>query len=206
VPSLLTLFKGLPNPGYFPYDDLEAKVALPDRWNPSPNKPVDPSRHTTSPATSGRVIVPAISSDLDPNRKIDLATALQYGTAQGYPALLSWVQEFTLKHLHPNIPYAGGPDIILTVGSTDGFQKALQCLNNEWVQGRDPIERKEGLLVEQYAYMNAVQTAQPRGMNIVPVAIDDEGMLATGKGGLQDVLENWDFNRGQRPHLMYTVT
>lgn len=54
--------------------------------------------------------------------------------------------------------------------------------------------------------MNAIQTATPRGLNIVPIAIDDEGMMAKGKGGLEDVLENWDFSRGRRPHLMYTVT
>jgi DNA-binding transcriptional MocR family regulator len=31
-------------------------------------------------------------------------------------------------------------------------------------------------------------------------------MMAKGKGGLEDVLENWDFTKGRRPHLMYTVT
>ena len=54
--------------------------------------------------------------------------------------------------------------------------------------------------------MNAIQAARPRGLNIVPVAIDDEGMLADGKGGLEDVLENWDMSKGKRPHLIYTVT
>ena len=87
-----------------------------------------------------------------------------------------------------------------------GFQKALQCLNNEWVPGRDPIERKEGLLVEEFAYMNAIQSARPRGMNVCPVRVDDEGMCAEEEGGLEDVLANWDYERGARPHLMYTVT
>ena len=41
---------------------------------------------------------------------------------------------------------------------------------------------------------------------MAPVAIDDEGMLAEGPGGLRDVLENWDTSKGRRPHLMYTVT
>jgi DNA-binding transcriptional MocR family regulator len=54
--------------------------------------------------------------------------------------------------------------------------------------------------------MNAIQAARPRGLNIVPVAVDDEGMTASGKGGLAEVLENWDMNKGKRPHLMYTVT
>ena len=54
--------------------------------------------------------------------------------------------------------------------------------------------------------MNAVQTALPYGLNIVPVALDEHGMVAEGKGGLREVLEGWDFARGKRPHLMYTVT
>lgn len=62
------------------------------------------------------------------------------------------------------------------------------------------------MLVEQFEYMNAVQSASPRGLNIAPVALDDEGMRADGPGGLKDVLENWDFKKGKRPHLMYTVT
>lgn len=108
--------------------------------------------------------------------------------------------------MHVNVPYDGGPEVILTVGSTDGFSKSIQALNNEWTEGRDPVEEREGLLVEEYAYMNAVQTARPRGMNIAPVAIDGQGMLASGEGGLEDVLSNWDSSKGKRPHLMYTVT
>ena len=54
--------------------------------------------------------------------------------------------------------------------------------------------------------MNAIQAARPRGLNVVPVTIDNEGMKADGKGGLEDVLENWDFKKGKRPHLIYTVT
>ena len=54
--------------------------------------------------------------------------------------------------------------------------------------------------------MNAIQAAKPRGLNIVPVAIDDEGMVAQGSGGLSDVLDKWDTSRGKRPHMIYTVT
>lgn len=137
---------------------------------------------------------------------IDLQSALQYGTAQGYPSLYYFIRQFTKNNLHPIVPYKGGPEVILTCGSTDGFNKTIQALSNEWSAEHDPVGERPGLLVEQYAYMNAIQTAKPRGMNIVPVAIDDEGMVVKGPGGLEDVLENWDFTRGRRPHLMYTVT
>ena len=54
--------------------------------------------------------------------------------------------------------------------------------------------------------MNAIQAAKPRGLNIVPVAIDDEGMVVQGPGGLFNVLDKWDTTRGKRPHMIYTVT
>jgi DNA-binding transcriptional MocR family regulator len=94
----------------------------------------------------------------------------------------------------------------LTCGSTDGFSKTVEALSNVWDEERDWIREKEGILCEQFCYMNAIQAVAPRGLNVAPVAIDDEGMCATGKGGLAEVLENWDYNKGKRPHLMYTVT
>jgi hypothetical protein len=213
--------KGLPNANYFPYDTLEAKVALPERWDPSGKFPlgwstinrnktesssffgsrkVEPSRRPES-----HLLVPHTEPAPDPGHKIDLDTALQYGQAQGYPPLQAFMKEFATKHLHPNIPYNGGADVILTCGNTDGFSKILQCFNNEWHVG-EPIEKREGILVEQFAYMGAVGTATPRGLNIVPVAMDDEGMAVDGPGALKDVLENWDTSKGKLPHLMYTVT
>jgi DNA-binding transcriptional MocR family regulator len=202
----------LPNNGYFPYDTLEAKTALPDRWTPSalPSaSAADPSGPKKGPkaAPESRLLVPHSEATVDLNKKIDLDTALQYGTAQGYPPLYGFIKAFVTQHLHPTIPYTGGADVLLTCGSTDGFSKTIECFINPWSAERgDPVELKEGLLVEEFAYMNAVQTAQPRGVNIVPVALDKKGMVAEGPGGLREVLQGWDFARGKRPHLMYTVT
>lgn len=133
-------------------------------------------------------------------------TALQYGTAQGYPPLYTFIRAFTQLHLHPNIPYKGSAEVILTCGSTDGFSKTLEAFTNVWDEDRDWIRDREGVLCEEFAYMNAIQAFRPRGLAVVPVKIDAEGMLAEGKGGLRDVLENWDKFKGKRPHLMYTVT
>lgn len=158
-----------------------------------------------APAAS-RVLVPHDSAEPNLLRKIDLTTALQYGTAQGYPPLYGFLRAFTQTNLHPNVPYKGGPEVILTCGSTDGFSKCIECFSNIWDEERDWIREREGILCEEFAYMNAIQAARPRGLNVAPVAIDDEGMMAYGKGGLEEVLVNWDKNKGKRPHLMYTVT
>lgn len=48
--------------------------------------------------------------------------------------------------------------------------------------------------------------AEPHGVKIAPVEMDEDGMLPYGPGGLEDVLSNWDETKGKRPHLMYTVT
>lgn len=139
-------------------------------------------------------------------RKIDLMSALQYGTAQGYPPLYYFIRQFTRNNLHPFVPYKEGPEIILTCGSTDGFSKTVTALSNEWSAEHDPVSERPAIVCEQYVYMNAIQTVRPRGFNVAPITIDDEGMMAKGPGGLEDVLENWDFSKGRRPHLMYTVT
>lgn len=152
------------------------------------------------------IAVPHTSQQPNPVKRIDLSTALQYGTAQGYPPLYYFVREFTQNNLHPNCPYKGGPEVILTCGNTDGFSKVLMALTNEWSEEKDWTRDRDWLLVERFAYMNAVQAAKPRGLGAVPVEIDDEGMCAHGPGGLQEVLEKWDHKKGRRPRLMYTVT
>lgn len=203
-------YVGLPNPGYFPYDTLEARAALPARFEPTPAVPVDPpsvsSRKSDTASDSSRVIVPHDDTEADIFHKIDISSALQYGQAQGYPALFAFIKDFTVNKLHPSIPYAGGAEIILTCGSTDGFKKVIDMCNNIWDPDRDWIRDRESMLCEEFAYMQPIQEAKPRGLNCVPVAIDGEGMMADGPGGLAEVLSSWDKSKGKIPHLMYTVT
>ena len=147
-----------------------------------------------------------MSDEEDILRKIDLKSALQYGTAEGYPPLYAWIRQFAREHLHPNVPYKDGPEVLLTCGNTDGFSKTIEALTDVWMAGRDPVTKKPGLLVEEHVYMNAVQAAKPRGLSVAPVSMDAEGLKADGPGGLRDVLGNWDLSKGRRPHLIYTVT
>lgn len=157
-------------------------------------------------SNSERVIVPKESTISDPLQKIDLTTGLQYGTAEGYPPLLQFLRQFTRDHLHPNIPYRDGAEVILSCGNTDGFGKTIELFTNYWSPDQNGFEDREGVLCEEFTYMNAVQTARPRGLNVVGVAMDGQGMRASGDGGLGDVLKNWDTGRGRRPHLLYTIT
>jgi len=217
IPGIAQLAGGLPSNDYFLFDTIGAKIAFPNRWQPTPNRPVDPPSlddsslsaarlNGTSSRQSDAVTVPHSSAQTNPLRKVDIATALQYGTAQGYPPLYRFLREFTQTTLHPNCPYKGGPEIILTCGNTDGFSKTLLAFSNEWSVEKDWIRDRESILCEKFAFMTAIQTAKPRGLNVVPVEVDEEGMRHDGPGGLRDILENWDYSRGKLPHLMYTVT
>lgn len=181
---------------FFPFDTLEAQTAKPERWTPSPNEPGSAGaeghadaalaaklaaaslhRHNIpdNQAASHITIPKALSPSTDVTRKIDLATALQYGTAQGYPPLLSFIKQFATQYLHPNVPYKDGADVCLTVGSTDGFSKTLEMFVDPWAPGRDAIEDRPGLLCETFVYGNVLSQSQPRGIQPVSVKAVSHG-------------------------------
>lgn len=208
---------GLPNDSLFPFDTLEAQTANPDRYQCTPNYPTSAQSanerflkqgrtENDVETASWRIKVPKSLPQPDPIKRIDLSTALQYGTAGGYPPLLSLIRQFTTELLHPSVPYRDGPGVILTCGSTDGFSKAVQLISNAWNPGHDPVSSRPGMICERYVYNNAIACVEPRGIQVVPVDIDSDGMLATGPGSLEDVLENWDPRQGKRPHFIYSVT
>jgi DNA-binding transcriptional MocR family regulator len=62
------------------------------------------------------------------------------------------------------------------------------------------------VLCEVFVYPAPLSQTVHKGVLPAPVEIDELGMVADGPGGLRDVLENWDPNRGQRPKFLYTVT
>ncbi|KAI0471073.1 pyridoxal phosphate-dependent transferase [Xylariaceae sp. FL0804] len=208
IPGIGNLAGGLPNARFFPFDTLEAQTARPDRWTPTANRPGgdEPSTSPSGPGVASHLVVPHDAPTTDLAQKIDLTTALQYGQAYGYPPLMSFIRQFAREALHPNVPYRGGPEVVSTVGSTDGMAKTLEVFSNVWIEGVHDVRDRPGMLSEIFMYPNVLNQAQPRGIQVCPVEIDQEGMAPYGPGGLEDVLENWDESKGKRPHLMYTVT
>ncbi|KAK4148910.1 pyridoxal phosphate-dependent transferase [Chaetomidium leptoderma] len=211
VPSKIKeAYKFFQIPGILNIAGGSSQTAKPERWTPSPNHPSESTASSSSsssdPAAASHISVPKTLDESDPLKKIDLATALQYGLAQGYPPLLSWVRQFTRENLHPDTPYRDGPEVVLTCGSTDGFSKTLNLFVDQWTEGINDISERPGMLCEPYVYTNVLSQAQPLGVQVVPVKADPSGMAVGGPGGLEDVLANWDTSKGKRPHLMYTVT
>ncbi|KAL8990882.1 MAG: hypothetical protein Q9177_000559 [Variospora cf. flavescens] len=135
---------GLPNHNNFPFVTLEGAAALQDRYRPTPNKAVDSSTEAFPALETSEVVAPKTSKNAEPFRKIDLKSALQYGTAQGYPLRYSYLRPFARENMHSNVPYAGGPEITSICGSTNGFAKTIEALSNIWVEGQDPVGDQPG--------------------------------------------------------------
>ena len=201
---------------FFPFDTLEAQAAKPERWpvfaSPEDGPGIVAAQLASTSLSSGpqaasHIAVPKISTEADPVKHIDLSSVLQYGQAQGYPPLLSWIRQFAREHLHPYVPYRGGPEVTMTVGSTDGFSKAVELFYDTWFASRgDGVRDRPAILVEEFVYNSALNQATTRGVQAVPVKKDAGGALATGPGSLEDVLANWDYATGRRPNVYYTVT
>ncbi|KAJ0117905.1 Pyridoxal phosphate-dependent transferase major region subdomain 1 [Diaporthe amygdali] len=202
VPGMCNFSGGLPHPDIFPFEALDLSLNQPLR-NPILNhKETD---HPSGNYPDIRVRIPRRVGEDHPGHKVDLSTALQYGSAQGYTPLYTWLRKLVNLTYHPNIPYQGGADVIIDGGSADGLSKVFELLFNPWNQDLDDIQNREGLIVEDFVYGPPLSQIRPKNVNIVPVTMDAEGMLAHGAGSLSDVLQNWDFSKGKRPHVVYTI-
>ncbi|CAM3334510.1 PLP-dependent aminotransferase family protein [Brevibacillus invocatus] len=97
------------------------------------------------------------------NRAFDLgATALQYGLTDGYLPLREWVAE-RMKAKYMNV---GVDNMLLTTGS----QQAVDLLSRVYLDEGDVV------LVENPTYLAAIQLFQFKGIRVIPVDADEEGM------------------------------
>ena len=200
---------GSPYPGYFPFDSLEVSVMAPVSLSFSGQgqlvNAVAPDTAAPTTSTPQKLRIERATNCSHVSQQTDLDTALQYGIASGYPPLYAWLRKLVLTVYHPGVPYPGGPNLIISGGSADGLAKVYDVFFNFWDKDVHRVEDREGLLVEEFVYPPALAQVRSRDPNIVPVKMDTEGALADGPGGLLDVLENWDFTKGKRPHMFYSV-
>ena len=107
---------------------------------------------------------------------VNLAVALQYGTAQGLVQLQKFLKEFVQKAFQP--AYANCTTLVQT-GNTDGWSRAVMTLCNPG----------EMILTEEWTYPSALYASIPFQIKPVAVAMDSEGMRADA---LRKVLSEWD--------------
>ncbi|TFK55669.1 PLP-dependent transferase [Heliocybe sulcata] len=196
-PGVIALAGGMPNPSYFPFSSLSADALVPDSF------PVSTSSSQSSSSSwfwkifgagqpkekTSSVTIPKYAKD--PRNNVNLATALQYGTATGLVPLQKFLQEFTAKVYQP--AYSDFATLVQT-GNTDGWNRAALTLCNPG----------ECFLTEEWTYPSALASVSPLNMTAVPVGMDKEGMSATS---LRKILAEWDesVQGKKRPHVMYTV-
>lgn len=82
----------------------------------------------------------------------------------------------------------------LTAGSTYAWDSALRLFT----------ERGDYIMMEEYTFASAAETAFPLGLKALAVPIDDEGIVPEG---MDELLSNWDAQaRGARkPFVLYTI-
>ncbi|KAK7408322.1 hypothetical protein QQX98_009524 [Neonectria punicea] len=129
VPGMCNFSGGLPHTDLFAFDALGLSLDRPTKQSISNSDQAD------SECIDGSnldIRIPRYSQEGNVAHKIDLGTALQYGSAQGYPPLYAWLRKLVHSTHHPNIPYQGGADVIVDSGSSDGLSKVFELLFNPW--------------------------------------------------------------------------
>ncbi|RAH48562.1 aminotransferase-like domain-containing protein [Aspergillus brunneoviolaceus CBS 621.78] len=178
-PGLISLGGGLPSPEYFPFDELSVKVPTPPGFSPEER------------SKSGAVLTAKKGDTRDGTSLYDLEVALNYGQATGSPQLLRFVTEHT--ELIHNPPYSDW-QCCLTPGGTFAWDAILRILCN----------RGDYIMMEEYTFSSAKETALPLGLKVVGIKMDEQGLLPEA---LDETLSNWDeaTRGGRKPRVLYTI-
>ncbi|CAN8099461.1 unnamed protein product [Discula destructiva] len=182
-PGLISLGGGVPCPEYFPFDSISMKVPV------SPNFTEEATKESGKTVTIGKHDVKEKS-----DAEYDLSIGLNYGQATGSAQMIRWVTEHTEMMFNP--PYADWRSC-MTVGSTGALEQALRMFCDR--------NRGDSILMDEFAFSTALETAEPLGIKVVGVAIDEEGLLPDS---MDEILANWDSkarNGVSKPHVLYTV-
>lgn len=175
-PGMRSLGGGLPMTSLFPFDDLSVK---------SHAVPFVDGIDAAIGGSDALEVKIGKNAESSPD-EIPLARSLQYGGSGGYPALREFVREHTTTvHSIPNDSW----DLVMTIGNTYAWDAVLRT----FVNPGDPI------LVEEFTFASALNSAHAAGAVCVPAKMDLEGLLPEA---LEEQLENWV---GPKPKLLYTI-
>ncbi|KAL7282645.1 hypothetical protein ACG7TL_004118 [Trametes sanguinea] len=193
-PGLISLAGGMPSPDYFPFAAISGDALVPESFSVT-NTQSESSLSwlwklfgSNRKEKTNNITIPKFPEHPD---EVNLATALQYGTATGLPQLQKFINNFVKKVYQP--AYEDWTTLVQT-GNTDGWSRAVLTLCNPG----------EAFITEDWTYPSALASSQPFGIHPVGVPMDSEGMRSDE---LRTLLAGWDeAARGcRRPHVMYTV-
>lgn len=194
--DLISLAGGLPDPSYFPFETIGGSLLATDTFKTEEGPEKEQSTSSWfSWLSGGKAKTQAIAvPKFAPHPVADtlqLATALQYGGAQGLVFLQNFLKEWTTI-LSP--PLYSDWDVLVDDGATDGWHKVIETLCNHG----------DMILVEAWTYPSAIESGWPMGLRPVPCPIDADGLVPET---FEKTLAEWDEEtRGaKRPKLLYTV-
>lgn len=176
-PDLTYLAGGLPLSDYFPFDKISCD-------SPSPPFANGIGAQVTN---EDKTVIDVFKKKAknDPHM-IELARSLQYGRTEGQPELVEYFKEHT--RLVHNPPYQDW-NLISSVGNTQSWDATLRTF----------VTRGDAILVEDYSFSSALETAIAQGVVTVPVPMDDGGIVPEE---LERILDSWV---GPKPKLFYTI-
>ncbi|GMG23607.1 unnamed protein product [Ambrosiozyma monospora] len=176
-PDIVFLGGGLPMSDYFPWDKVLAYSPEPPFADGIAAKP-----------TEGKAVISELHKHKIEEFDVPLARSLQYGHTEGQPELLKFVKEHTaLIHKIPNEEW----DVVLSVGNTQAWDATLRTF----------CDPGDSILVEEYSFPSALETASPFQVDYVPVPMDNGGIIPEK---LEELFENWDASN-KKPKLLYTI-
>ncbi|CAK7902788.1 aromatic/aminoadipate aminotransferase 1 [[Candida] anglica] len=179
LPGMTFLGGGLPLADYFPFDSISADV---------PTAPF--ANGIGAQITKDDKTVVEVHKRKEFNSKdisdVELSRALQYGHTEGQPEILNFLKEHT-EMVH-KLPYSDW-DLISSVGNTQSWDATLRTF----------CSRGDSILVEEYSFSSALETAHAQGVNTIPVQMDSEGIVPKL---LATQLDQWV---GAKPKFIYTI-
>lgn len=175
-PDLAFLGGGLPLSDYFPVHRITADI---------PTAPFD-SGISTAVTDKDKTVIDVVKKADPASTDIELARSLQYGHTEGQKELVAFLKEHT-EIIHK--PLYLDWELIASVGNTQAWDATLRLFTT----------RGDSILVEDYSFSSALETAKAQGVVTVPVAMDAEGLLPEA---LEKQLASWV---GPKPKLLYTI-
>lgn len=177
LPGMRSLGGGLPIPELFPFDNLHVE---------SPAAPFPDGVKLADFKDTKLEDVHIARANKDSDQDVELATSLQYGSSLGEPRLREFIKEHT-RRVH-KIGFEDW-DVLIGVGNTFTWDAMLRTFTN----------RGDSILVEEFAFTSALETAHANGTTAVGVKMDLDGIIPEA---LEAQLANWV---GPLPKLLYTV-
>ncbi|KAI0800042.1 L-tyrosine:2-oxoglutarate aminotransferase [Fomes fomentarius] len=176
-PHLVSLANGDPHFSLYPIRRVDYEVA-----SVTDDDPVSAWRAL---GTSAPTQLLSTSQDADSTRL--LKSSLQYGHGAGLADMLRTVTEVNaFYHTAPiHVP-------TMTLGNADAIAKVFRMLGSPG----------DHFIADEFTFGPMPIAAEAHGVKWVSARVDSGGIIPDE---LEKLLEKWDFRRGRRPHVLYTV-